>query len=642
MALPCASSESDFMHVPKKMRCSPRLNKGSAPPSLEKSSASHSRKKKCAVKPTARSETFRCNPSRLSSIVALLSPDQKGFVVDAGFGHLLSMQACNIPKGMTVWLIKRHWKLGGKSIPIKPLVEKVIGAPSGPIPVELSRDGDLRLKNKFTVKGRGQPIHITISHILKENTKDEFTISFMLVALCVYLAPMANLSVNRDYLGALSNVKKISDMNWCEHIADFLIQRISDFKTNKKDNVYVRGCVHILNVIFTDCVASYSAPQGIPRILHVTTAHLLVVNLLAVNKSLGQIDYDSLQLEAILDALDKEIISEFQTEIAKLTAGNGLASTSQPVEASRKRDQSEVIFAAGNAATHDAEQGESDKKNSGPKATDSSAPQKNVAHDDQSISEIVAITASAAHDASQIEHMCEKSTEQGMRAACYGNGAEKDEGRRATSDADHTPTEEQFPGASMMDSMTDDTTIDTKEVAQMLETIVIDDSSQESRPAVITVPQLTEPIPDGERFPNPSTAPPATKHRAKRCKSSHTSVEAIAQLGKAKVVHDDFTLKLFQNHVLRTIKGKGDAVKVSIDGAYVTEEEFQSVLKYSGEVDSNFMWVCCKAMMADWDSKNKIIVDVVAVSSNLQLAIDMRRRVEGKDQFGFTIFPATV
>uniref|UniRef100_A0A0E0K4Y5 Aminotransferase-like plant mobile domain-containing protein n=1 Tax=Oryza punctata TaxID=4537 RepID=A0A0E0K4Y5_ORYPU len=519
------------------------------------------------------------------------------------------MQACNIRKGMTMWLIK------------SPLVEKVIGAPSGPIPVELSRDGDLRLKNKFTVKGRGQPIHITISQMLKENTKDEFTISFMLVALCVYLAPMANLSVNRDYLGALSNVKKISDMNWCEHIADFLIQGISDFKTNKKDNVYVRGYVHILNVIFTDCVTSYSAPQGIPRILHVTTAHLLAIKEIEntvycngmtcedgdrqpgkLSRGVPTVDVDEVdmkgqdgqtshelnenekfsemnqrlkhrrdeiinhciqQLEAIFDASDKEIISEFQTEIAKLTAGNGLASTSQPVEASRKRDQSDVIFAVGSAATHDAEQGESDKKNSGPKATDSSAPQKNVAHDNQSISEIVAIVASVAHDASQIEHIL-----------LYGNGAKKDEGQWATSDANHTPIEEQFPGASMMDSMIDDTTIDTKEVAQMLETIVIDDSSHESHPAVITVPQLTEPIPYGERFPDPGTAPPATKHMDKRCKSSHTSVEAITQLGKGKAVHDDFTLKLFQNHVLRTIKGKGDAVKVSIDGAYVTEEEF--------------------------------------------------------------------
>uniref|UniRef100_A0A0E0JRL7 Uncharacterized protein n=1 Tax=Oryza punctata TaxID=4537 RepID=A0A0E0JRL7_ORYPU len=550
---------------------------------------------------------------------------------------------------MTMWLIKSvhclcgTLEIGGKSIPIKPLVEKVIGAPNGPIPVELSRDGDLRLKNKFTTKGRGQLIHITICHMLKENTKDEFTISFMLVALCVYLAPMANLSMNRDYLGDLSNV------------------------------------------IFTECVASYSAPQGIPRILHIKEIENTIYcnemtcedgdrqpgkpsrgvpavdvdepsildNLVSrMNQRLKHrhdeiISHCIQQVEAILDASDKEIISEFHTEIVKLTAGNGLASTSQPVEASRKRDQSDVIFAAGNAATHDAEQGESDKKNSGPKATDSSTPQKNVAHDDQSIFEIVAIAAFAAHDASQIEHMCEKSTEQSMRAACYGNGAEKDEGRQATSDADHSPIEEQFPGASMMDSVIDNTTIDTKEVAQMLETIVIDDSSQESRPAVITVPQLTEPIPDGECFPDPGTVPPATKHRAKRCKSSHTSVEAIAQLGKGKAVQDEFTLKLFQDHVLRTIKGKGDAVKVSIDGAYVTEEEFQSALKYSGEVDSNFMWVCCKATMVDWDSKNKIIMDPVAVVSfsipvlNLQLAIDMWRRVEGNGQFGFTIFPVS-
>ncbi len=42
MALPPAPSESDFMHVSKKTRCSPRLNKGSASPRLDKSNTAHS------------------------------------------------------------------------------------------------------------------------------------------------------------------------------------------------------------------------------------------------------------------------------------------------------------------------------------------------------------------------------------------------------------------------------------------------------------------------------------------------------------------------------------------------------------------------------------------------------------------------
>uniref|UniRef100_A0A0D3H1Q7 Uncharacterized protein n=1 Tax=Oryza barthii TaxID=65489 RepID=A0A0D3H1Q7_9ORYZ len=59
MALPSASSESDFMHVSKKTRCSPRLNKGSASPRLDKSNTAHSNKKTCAVKPTDYMKEYR-------------------------------------------------------------------------------------------------------------------------------------------------------------------------------------------------------------------------------------------------------------------------------------------------------------------------------------------------------------------------------------------------------------------------------------------------------------------------------------------------------------------------------------------------------------------------------------------------------
>uniref|UniRef100_A0A0E0FBM2 Uncharacterized protein n=1 Tax=Oryza meridionalis TaxID=40149 RepID=A0A0E0FBM2_9ORYZ len=153
------------------------------------------------------------------------------------------------------------------------------------------------------------------------------------------------------------------------------------------------------------------------------------------------------------------------------------------------------------------------------------------------------------------------------------------------------PTEEQFPGASMMDS--------------------------ESRPAVTMVPKLTEPIPDGECFPDPGTVPPATKHRAKRSKFSHTSVEAMAELAKGKPTQ---LIKPIETCNLKMVMSK--FAKFNIEELDRTVQIYDSIRRPSAsKKDHSDLWY--------------------NVSSNLQLAIDMQRQVEGKDQFGFTIFPET-
>uniref|UniRef100_A0A0E0FBM3 Ubiquitin-like protease family profile domain-containing protein n=1 Tax=Oryza meridionalis TaxID=40149 RepID=A0A0E0FBM3_9ORYZ len=201
------------------------------------------------------------------------------------------------------------------------------------------------------------------------------------------------------------------------------------------------------------------------------------------------------------------------------------------------------------------------------------------------------------------------------------------------------PTEEQFPGASMMDSVAGNTLIDTTDIAHMLETIVVDDSSQESRPAVTMVPKLTEPIPDGECFPDPGTVPPATKHRAKRSKFSHTSVEAMAELAKGKPTQ---LIKPIETCNLKMVMSKFAKFNIEeLDRMYlpIVKDHHWFLIVISMSTKTVQIYDSIRRPSASKKDHSDLWYNV---SSNLQLAIDMQRQVEGKDQFGFTIFPADV
>jgi hypothetical protein len=50
---------------------------------------------------------YRCSPHCIPEIVGSLSKDQKGFVEKIGFGSILPMAKCELPKELTLWLLDR-------------------------------------------------------------------------------------------------------------------------------------------------------------------------------------------------------------------------------------------------------------------------------------------------------------------------------------------------------------------------------------------------------------------------------------------------------------------------------------------------------------------------------------------------------
>lgn len=359
------------------------------------------------------------------------------------------------------------------------------------------------------------------------------------------------------------------------------------------------------------------------------------------------------QLEFILDKSDNDILSEFSTELKKLARVKGMASTSEGDAA---------VLGTPNF-NHGPDKHTEAETRSNYKAEEIGRHSGNV--DATDFAEVIAIGAVAAHEVSQfdIQNVRDNNMDCKVHPPAAHKGAmdegaqtEEDDGKQDEDDEDkgdekvedsvddeygedgaggsHSagsqggadenndtdnssgdskqgqqpiPSEEQYPGASMMDSVTDDTSLGTPVYHDV---VVIEDSSQESLRANTMVPELTEPIASGERFPDGGSVPPINKQRAKRCKTNHQSVEAIATLRKG--IHlDHFVNDTYEKHVVDNFDGDGGATKVN--RAWITEQDFRSTLRRKGEVSNNFMWLCCSAIMKDWDSKSKVILDLATV-----------------------------
>ncbi|KAK1603597.1 hypothetical protein QYE76_016371 [Lolium multiflorum] len=225
---------------------------------------------------------YRCSPKALPPIMkrVIANDQQKGYVIDIGFGSFLSMADFEMNKALTIWLVDKFncdtealEFEGGISIPVRPLVKSVLGIPSGPIPVAEGQDVDKALYAQYTCNGRAKNAKNVADEMCSITDKEPFCIAFMMVILGIYLAPNSSVEVNRALLGSVKQVDKLKDMDWCNFVATYLFKGIKEIKESNKS--YMKGCVHILTVIFIDFVdhAGFEVPFGFPRLGFVTTRH---------------------------------------------------------------------------------------------------------------------------------------------------------------------------------------------------------------------------------------------------------------------------------------------------------------------------------------------------------------------------------
>ncbi|KAM0878148.1 hypothetical protein ACQ4PT_035057 [Festuca glaucescens] len=166
---------------------------------------------------------YQCSPKALPPIMkrVIANDQQKGYVIEIGFGSFLSMADFEMNKALTLWLVDKFncdtealEFEGGISIPVRPLVKSVLGIPSGPIPVVEGPDVDKALYAQYSCNGRAKNAKEVADEMCSITDKEPFCIAFMMVILGIYLAPNSSVEVNRALLGAVKQVDKLKDMDW--------------------------------------------------------------------------------------------------------------------------------------------------------------------------------------------------------------------------------------------------------------------------------------------------------------------------------------------------------------------------------------------------------------------------------------------
>ncbi|KAM3371206.1 hypothetical protein ACQJBY_018534 [Aegilops geniculata] len=243
------------------------------------------KKLKCEIK---QSINWRCDPQKIRAFMKDLTPEQLKLIEELGFGSLIEMIDCKLPRKLTIWLMSKvhcdskSLVFRNRKVSILEVVENLLKLPALDKEAPMPRPGRVRDKPfrgktdfKAATAGRGESLKEATARMLTyklEEDKDNFCICFMEVILCAYLAPTTGYQINRNYLlGALKDLSDIPRMNWCRFAADYLIEGIRESRQNKVPNLNVAGCIHIQHLIYVDLLKSnlVTIPQGYPRLKYV-------------------------------------------------------------------------------------------------------------------------------------------------------------------------------------------------------------------------------------------------------------------------------------------------------------------------------------------------------------------------------------
>lgn len=139
---------------------------------------------------------------------------------------------------------------------------------------------------------------------------------------------------------------------------------------------------------------------------------------------------------------------------------------------------------------------------------------------------------------------------------------------------------------------------------------------------VASVQSVGPPIPCGECFADAGSVNPSVRSRAKRFEKSEGKIDGIAELKKMSSKIKSVANQTYIDHVEKSTfigtkrrehtdpaRNCGGKTKIRIRGVHVTEEEFVHTLMPNGEVDLRFMWLCSVAIILDWASSTKIIMN---------------------------------
>jgi hypothetical protein len=185
-------------------------------------------------------EHFKCRLSarRICSLVPQLSNQQKEWVINAGFGALLSMHEFSVPIKLVKWMMKRvdpflsEFRYKNRVIVFnRDLICKILGLENNARAVRISGDSDevMKLKELYRDGDRAK-IGKCISIATESKDRETFMRSFALLALGSVYNPGTSNDVSLKYLNSLENVELISTFDWAGHILKELMDEVKKYQ----------------------------------------------------------------------------------------------------------------------------------------------------------------------------------------------------------------------------------------------------------------------------------------------------------------------------------------------------------------------------------------------------------------------------
>jgi hypothetical protein len=196
----------------------------------------------------------------------LACPRMISLVKEMGFGFMLELDDCHIPRAFVQWLADnassdaRYIILNGVSISLDAIiVEDTFGIPGGQIPIEGDEESG---KSCFLALFGLSDVPYTrlfADKILNEELPDAmFKRCFMTVCLATILCPTSSTKPSTKYMGALVDIENVNNLNWSKFVSDwlrmFILKYLKDKLKQNRLTITFGGCIYHLAVCYFFCL----------------------------------------------------------------------------------------------------------------------------------------------------------------------------------------------------------------------------------------------------------------------------------------------------------------------------------------------------------------------------------------------------
>lgn len=204
--------------------------------------------------------SVNCDVARYTELIGKLSRDQREWVKDMGFRHLLKIKITNIDPSFGVW-ITTMFDAQDKTLTIRDnilvsiddeMVGWVLGIPAGPSLFHLEQSSAKQFK-EWKMKYKQDTMYGAIAEsvvykmvLSEKGNRTRFQRHFLLYTLGILLCPtLKHEWISPLHLYMLGNASKAYKYNWGKYVLDWLVKYREKYDTAKEG---LGGCTLLLLV----------------------------------------------------------------------------------------------------------------------------------------------------------------------------------------------------------------------------------------------------------------------------------------------------------------------------------------------------------------------------------------------------------